>query len=320
LQVPRVSVPSGGPQAFELVPRGITLGAEIRGLDLRRPLTPVQREELAWALDQWKLLIFPGQPLSIAEQAAFAGGWGTLTDDQLGASTELAPEECVVVFGRDADTVGSENAWHSDGTFRPVPTAGTTLRAVEVPGRGGDTLFADMAAAFDNLSEDTRARIAGLTAEHDWSIGYYAQKYASDLPRLRAQTPPVTHPVVIAHPRTGRPTLFVNPLFTARIEGLEPSESDRLLSELFTPATLPELQFRLHWEPDTLILWDNLAVQHYGASDYYPQRRVLARATFFPAEMTPPQPAFEGSTAAAIRSRHANAASRLGEHHAGLAH
>jgi taurine dioxygenase len=287
-------MPSGGPSSFELVPCGITLGAEIRGLDLRQPLDAEQHRELAWALDQWKLLIFPGQPLSIAEQAAFAGSWGTLTDDQLDASSELPPQDCVVVFGRDAGTVGSENAWHTDGSFRPVPTAGTTLRAVEVPERGGDTLFADMAAAYDNLSAELRSRIAHLWATHDWSIGYYAEKYAADLARLRVTVPPVTHPVVIAHPRTGRPTLYVNPLFTARIEGLEPGESDRLLDELFTPATLPELQFRVHWQPDTLILWDNLAVQHYGASDYYPQRRVLARATFFPADMTPPRPAFAG--------------------------
>lgn len=285
-------MPSDGPSSFELVPRGITLGAEIRGLDLRQPLTTEQRRELTWALDEWKLLIFPGQHLSIAEHAAFAGIWGTLTDDQLDASSDLAPEECVVVFGRDATTVGSENSWHTDGSFRPVPTAGTTLRAVELPDRGGDTLFADMAAAYDNLSEETRRRIGPLTASHDWSIGYYAEKYAADLPRLRAQTPPVTHPVVIAHPRTGRPTLYVNPLFTACIEGLEPGDSDRLLEELFTPATLPELQFRVRWEPGTLILWDNLALQHYGASDYHPQRRVLARATFFPVDMTPPRPAF----------------------------
>ncbi len=292
LQAPATTLSSGGPSTFDLVPRGITLGAEIRGLDLRQPLTSEQRRELAWALDEWKLLIFPGQPLSTAEHAAFASTWGTLTDDQLGACSEMPIEDCVVVFGRDAATAGNENAWHSDGSFRPVPTAGTTLRAVEVPDRGGDTLFADMAAAYDNLSEELRRRVASLWASHDWSIGYYAQKYAADLPRLRAQTPPVTHPVVIAHPRTGRPTLFVNPLFTASIQGLEPTDSDCLLDELFQPATLPEVQFRLHWEPDTLILWDNLAVQHYGASDYYPQRRVLARATFFPADMKPPQPAF----------------------------
>ena len=292
LHAPETTIPSGGPSTFDLAPRGITLGAEIRGLDLRQPLTSVQRRELAWALDEWKLLIFPGQRLSIVEHAAFASTWGTLTDDQLGASSELPAEDCVVVFGRDAATAGHENAWHTDGSFRPVPTSGTTLRAVEVPSRGGDTLFADMATAYDNLSEQLRHRIAALRATHDWSIGYYAQKYAADLPRLRAQTPPVTHPVVIAHPRTGRPTLYVNPLFTASIDGLEPMESDLLLEELFKPATLPELQYRLHWEPDTLILWDNLAVQHYGASDYYPQRRVLARATFFPTDMTPPQPAF----------------------------
>ena len=293
LREPAATMPSGGPSTFRLVPQGISLGAEIHGLDLQRPLTSVHREELAWALDEWKLPVFPGQPLSLAQHAAFAGTWGTLTDDQLGVSTELAAEDCVVVFGRDAATVGSENAWHTDGSFRPVPTAGTTLRAVEIPERGGDTLFADMGAAYDNLSENVRARIVTLWARHDWSIGYYAQKYEADLPRLRAQTPPVTHPVVIAHPRTGRPTLYVNPLFTVCIEDIEPSDSDRLLDELFVPATFPELQFRVHWEPNTLILWDNLALQHYAASDYYPQRRVLARATFFPTDMTPPRAAFD---------------------------
>jgi taurine dioxygenase len=287
LHAPATAPPGGGPHAFELVPLGVTLGAEIRGLDLTRPLSEQAMDELRWALDEWKLLSFYDQPeLSIAEQAAFATRWGLLTDDQLAPSTGGSDLDKVVVFGRDATTKGNENAWHSDGTFRPVPTAGTILRAVDVPERGGDTLFADMAAAYDNLDEELRERALRLTASHDWSIGYYAQKYADDLSDLRAELPPVEHPVVIAHPRTGRSTLFVNPLFTASVCGLPAAASEALLADLFAMAMLPELQFRVHWQPRQLILWDNVAVQHYGASDYYPTRRVLARTTFFAPGLT----------------------------------
>ena len=129
------------------------------------------------------------------------------------------PADFVVTFTRDARTVGLENGWHSDGTFRPMPTMGTMLRAIEVPDVGGDTVFADMAAAFDNLSPELRDRIAGRTALHDWSLGAYASKYGDDLARLQKELPPVRHPVVIRHPITDRPTLFVNRLFTASIDG-----------------------------------------------------------------------------------------------------
>src|SRR4029450_7510905 len=104
---------------------------------------------------------------------------------------------------------GYETEWHSDGPFRPVPPLATVLRALDVPGVGGDTLFADMAAAFDNLDDELRAHVATLPAVPDWSTGASADKYGDALAELRELVPPVEHPVVIRHPRTGRPTLFV---------------------------------------------------------------------------------------------------------------
>ena len=184
----------------------------------------------------------------------------------------------MVEFTRDATVLAYENEWHTDGTFRPVPPLATILRALDVPEVGGDTLFADMAAAFDNLDDDLRARVTTLTAIHDWSIGAYADKYGDALVELRELVPPVEHPVVIRHPRTGRPTLFVNRLFTREIVGLAPDESDTLLDLLCRQAELPELQCRVHWEPGTVAFWDNVAVQHYGANDYFPQVRTMARA------------------------------------------
>jgi taurine dioxygenase len=131
------------------------------------------------------------------------------------------------------------------------------------------------------LAPDVQELIDGLTATHDWSMGAYANKYADQLEHFRTLLPPVEHPVVLRHPTTGRKTIFVNRFFTRCINGLSPSESDELLDHLCRQADVPEYQLRLHWEPGTIAFWDNLAVQHYGVNDYFPERRTMARATFF---------------------------------------
>jgi taurine dioxygenase len=269
---------------FTVEPVAVTLGGLVHGLDLRAPLDDTTFGELHAALLEWKVLFFREQHLSVAEQAAVAVRFGQLVDDHLVWSSSPDPVDNVVVFTRDAETVGLENGWHSDGTFRPMPAMGTMLRAIEVPPLGGDTLFADMAAAYDNLSDEVRARIAPLSARHDWSLGGYADKYAERLEELRTVVPPVEHPVVIRHPDTGRPTLFVNRLFTDAIVGLDRAESDALLEHLCRHIDLPEVQVRFHWEPGSIAVWDNVAVQHYGANDYFPQRRVMARATWYSRE------------------------------------
>jgi taurine dioxygenase len=269
------------PTRFRLVPQGPALGAVVEGVDLRLPCDPALHRELADALWEWKVLFFRDQHLTLEEHGAFASLWGDLTDDNLLPSRSYTVSDNVVVFTRDATAAGLENEWHTDGTFRPMPTLGTMLRAIEVPDVGGDTLFADMAAAYDNLDADLRDLITGLTAIHDWSIGAYAGKYGDRLAELRKAHPPVEHPVVIRHPITGRATLFVNRLFTSEIKGVPKEEGATLLDALCRMADLPEVQCRWRWEPGSVALWDNIACNHYGANDYYPQRRVMARATFF---------------------------------------
>jgi len=266
---------------FSLEPVGATLGALLRGVDLREDCDAELLGELERALREWKVLLFRDQHLSAEQHARFAAHWGELTDDQLVSPPIHEPLDAYVEFTRDAQTVGLENEWHSDGTFRPKPTAGTILRAIEVPPTGGDTLFADMAAAYDNLPEPLRSRVDCLTAVHDWSLGAYADKYSGRVEELRAQLPPIEHPVVIDHPVTKRRTLFVNRLFTREILGLDPIEAETLLDLLCRQAEIPEYQLRFRWQPGSIAFWDNLAVQHYGANDYWPQRRVMARTTFF---------------------------------------
>src|SRR3954470_22073996 len=159
------------PTRFRLTPVGVTIGAVVEGVDLAQPCDAELQAELAVALWEWKVLFFRDQDMTLEQQGEFAAGWGQLTDDNLVPSTSHTVVDNVVVFTRDATIAGLENEWHTDGTFRPMPTLGTMLRAIEVPAVGGDTLFADMAAAYDNVAEPVRARLGTLTAIHDWSIG-----------------------------------------------------------------------------------------------------------------------------------------------------
>jgi taurine dioxygenase len=274
-------LPDGGePEPYRRItirPAGASFGALVEGLDLRRPMDDDTFAEVDRALFEWKLLLFRDQHLTLDQHADFAARFGELVDDQLELVKSDRPVDNMVVFTRDANTVGLENEWHSDGTFRPVPPMATVLRGIDVPALG-DTLFADMAAAYDNLPYELKDRIEGLSAVNDWSIGAYSDKYRDTVEKYRAAVPPVEHPVVIRHPRTGRRTLFVNRLFTRSITGLDPDESDQLLDRLCRQAEVPEFQYRFHWLPGSIAFWDNLAVQHYGSSDYFPQRRVMARA------------------------------------------
>ena len=260
--------------ASRLRPVGATIGAEVSGADLRQPLDDETFEELDRALVEWKLLLFSDQHLTIDQHAAFAGRWGDIIDDQLIFSKKDNPVDNMVVFTRDADVVGLENEWHSDGTFREVPPMATVLRAVEVPPLG-DTLYADMAAAYDNLAPEIKDRIDGLTAMHDWSLGKYAAKYGDRLEEFRRLVPPVEQPVVMIHPRTGRKTLFVNRLFTASINGLSSDESDRLLDLLCRQAEVPEYHVpaplaarldRLLGQPGRAALRRRATTTHSGGS------------------------------------------------------
>ena len=160
---------------------------------------------------------------------------------------------------------------------REVPARGSLLRAIEVPDVGGDTLFADMIAAYEGLDEDVKERIEGLTATHDFSHSFGRMLSAEDLAEKQKEFPAVHHPVVRTHPETGRRILYVNSIFTTQIDGIDPDESQELLELLERQALVPEYQCRFRWEKGSVAFWDNRAVQHYAASDYWPARRVMER-------------------------------------------
>ena len=274
-------------QRIGIEPLGMTLGAVVTGVDLRGPLDDALFAEIDGAFKEWKVIVFRDQDITLEQQGAFASRWGVVVEDslprQVANGGRILPlpgvVDNVLPFTRDGVVVGLENLWHTDGSYREAPVLGTMLRAVDVPPIGGDTMFADMAAAYDNLDPRLQERIDGLWAWHDWSAGGYGEKYAADLDEYRAVVPPVRHPVVLRHPRTGRKTLFVNRGFVRNIIGIPAEESDELLELLCHQADVPEYQVRIRWEPNLVVLWDNYAVQHYAVNDYWPQTRTLVRAT-----------------------------------------
>ena len=156
---------------------------------------------------------------------------------------------------------------------------GAVLHAVSVPRTGGDTLFCDMHAVYEGLDAETKAQIGDLTAVHDFMHVFGHQVADEDKAAMREQYPTVEHPVVRTHPETGLPTLFVNRIFTSHIVGLEPDESTALIDRLCRQADYPEYQCRFQWTPDSVAFWDNRAVQHYAASDYWPDVRIMERAS-----------------------------------------
>lgn len=266
---------------FELRPQSPTIGAHVEGVSLGEPVDDELFTQLNRALLEWKVLVFRGQELTQEQHADFARNWGPLeTHPFYGTVTKTEGATAEIVRLEKGEKVGGfENVWHSDVTWRKEPSLGSVLRAVEVPEVGGDTLWADMAAAYDRLSDAMKERIDGLVAVHDWYMNFGLAMDPAERDRLRPDFPAVEHPIVRTHPETGRKMLYVNRAFTQHVKGLSDDDSAELLSFLYAQATFPEYQFRHRWAAGDVVFWDNRSTQHYASSDYFPHRRVMERLT-----------------------------------------
>jgi taurine dioxygenase len=265
---------------IEIRPLTRAIGAEIEGLDLRRPLTDDQVAELRQAWLDHLVLFFRDQPIDDEQQLAFALRFGPMHVSPLQTVHQDAPE--IVVLNQVHPVGEGGDEWHSDNTFLADPPVASILRAVQLPALGGDTCFASMYAAYEALSPALRELLDGLRAIHD--ITRPLQKAirdghsSLDLATMQQQCPPIEHNVVVTHPETGRKALFLNRNSTTHLVGLTERENDVLLPFLFDHVRSPEFQCRFHWEPGSIAFWDNRAVQHYAVADYY-ERRVMHRAT-----------------------------------------
>ncbi len=258
-----------------------TIGAVISGLDLAKPLDGGELAALRAALLDWKVLFFRDQDITTEQHLAFARQFGELEVHPFAPHKEGYPE--VLAITHDRERRGRENTWHSDVTWRIEPSLGSVLRAIEVPPVGGDTLFADMYAAYEGLSDKVKEQIEGAVAIHDFAHFRRglrkAGKSEEEIEAFNQAYPMVEHPVVRTHPETGRKAIYVNAAFTQHIVGLEKAESDALLTHLYAQAAVPEYQCRFRWETGSVAFWDNRASQHYAASDYWPAVRRMERVT-----------------------------------------
>ena len=264
---------------FRIERLGASLGAEILGLDLKAPVAEDTFKAFEAALVEHKVLVLRDQHLTTEQHVRFSRMFGDLEVHPMRPQGEF-PE--ILVLDNDKDNpVLSTDVWHSDTTFRTNPTKYTILRCQIMPELGGDTLWANMEAAYEGLSDIFRGMIAGLRAVHDFqNFRVLFKNTAEDrakLHRMEDMFPNPSHPVVRTHPVSGRKSIYVNPQFTLRIEGMEPAESRAILDVLFAQARVPEYQFRLRWAPGTIVFWDNRSTQHYAANDYYPARRRMER-------------------------------------------
>lgn len=264
---------------FEIEPIGPTIGAEIHGLDLTKPLGRTTADWLEEALIEHKVIYLRDQHITPAQQVAIGRMFGELEVHPFRPEGEF-PEVMVLDNHKD-NPVLSTDIWHSDTTFRECPTRYSMLRCLIIPKVGGDTLFADMCLAYDRLSDRMKRMIDGLEAVHDFiNFRRLFTSSEEDQKRLREMEklhPNPTHPVVRTHPVTGKKAIYVNPQFTLRIKDMKEGESRAILEHLYLQTHVPEYQFRLRWKPGTITFWDNRSAQHYAANDYYPNRRRMER-------------------------------------------
>lgn len=278
-----MSQPALKPQAapFAIMPLTPTIGAEILDIDLAKPLDETTLAAIRAALLEWKVVFFRDQDITTEQHLAFARRFGDLEVHPFAPHKPDYPE--VLAITHDKDSKGHENVWHSDVTWRECPSLGSVLRAIEVPEVGGDTLFSDMYAAYDNLPDGVKEKIDGAVAVHDFAhfrkMMRARGRSEAEIEELNRKYPMVEHPVVRTHPETGRKGIYVNAAFAQHIVGMDKTESDAMLTFLYAQAAIPEYQCRFRWRKNSIAFWDNRACQHYAVSDYWPSVRRMERVT-----------------------------------------
>ncbi|GGA12306.1 TauD/TfdA dioxygenase family protein [Neptunicoccus cionae] len=265
------------------------MGAEISGLDLKQPISSDITEGLRAALAAHQMIVLRGQFLTIEDQKRLNRVFGPAMQLPYVTPMEGEPEVIAVLKEASEKTGGVFGGeWHSDFSFLKNPPAGSVLNAVEIPDVGGDTVWSSQVAAYDSLPADLKALIHGRDAIH---VGKpYGVKHAppeetrsgASIKMVRgdpAADREISHPAVITG-SDGRKALFVNPIYTTRLSGMNEAESAPILEALYKHATRPDFSCRLKWQAGDVAVWDNRMSLHYATNDYDGARRLLYRTTF----------------------------------------
>jgi taurine dioxygenase len=273
-------------RAHRLTP---ALGAEVTDVDLGKVARSDELfAELKGLLLEHKVLFFRDQDITRAEHVALAERFGPLEDHPVAGSDPDHPGLVRIYKDKDNRPDDFENAFHCDATWRQAPPMGSVLRCVEGPQVGGDTLWVNMALAYEKLPEHVKEQIDGLIASHSIQSTFGARMPIEQRRALRERFPDAEHPVVRTHPETGEKVLFVN-AFTTHLVNFHTPERVRfgfdytpgaseLLNYLIRQASSPEFQVRWRWTKNSFAIWDNRSTQHYAVQDYWPATRKMERA------------------------------------------
>ena len=273
MSVASLTIAAAEPQRFDILPfAGAALGAEIVGLDLGRPLNGADFARIHRAHLDHHVLVFRDQRITPEQQIAFSRRFGPLQIHVLKQFLlENHPEifiiSNIVENGRPVGLGDAGKFWHSDLSYKELPSLGSMLLARELPEEGGDTLFANQLLAYETLPAALRQAIEGKRASHSYTARYADEVFQGiQRPQLTAaqlaEVKAVVHPVVRTHPETGRKALFVNENFTTHILDIPADESRQILTELFAHSARPEFIYRHRWQPHDLVFWDNRALIH----------------------------------------------------------
>jgi len=271
--------------AVEFKPLSFALGAQVEGLDLRSPISESDWESVHQAFLKYGVLLIRGQSISREQHIAFSRRFGQLdAHESLPLDRDATFPELLMVTndqkpdGSPSNSRYTGQMWHSDMSFTLAPALGSLLRAVEVPPVGGDTLFANMYAAYDALSARMKQMIEGLNGIHhsERKNAGLSAVWEKENQRLN---PPVAQPLVRVHPETGRKALYIGEKVKC-FEGMTPEESTPLIDYLVRHATRPHFVYRHCWQAQDLLVWDNRCTAHLALGDYDPRcRRHLERTT-----------------------------------------
>ncbi|MFA7668696.1 MAG: TauD/TfdA family dioxygenase [Burkholderiaceae bacterium] len=271
-----------------------TFGMEVTGVDFSKELASddIAKLKQMWA-DAGGMLLFRDQKITPDDHVRLTSYFGKVQDDIATQAPVLAhyllegyPEIYRVSNKKiDGKPLGREDAgtyWHSDGSWMTQAPRGSILHAIELPSAGGDTIFNDMGGAYEALSEPMKKMLEGLTAQHTVLKAAlessYAKEYAGKLDQAAQKS--AVKPVILNHPVSGRPALYVNPGFTTRILELSAAESDAVLKMLFEHSTRPEFLYRHQWRLHDVAMWDNFSNMHFAVANYKAHGwRLLNRTT-----------------------------------------
>ncbi len=278
---------------FTVRPLPAALGAEVTGIDLSRPVDAATRKALYDAWVKHAVLVIRGQKLTPGQFADAAGIFGELLEQQI--KKYALPENPLVgtISSRDLPLVDGKlhvrgENYHTDHSNFAAPPKATTLYAVSLPSQGGDTQFVDVRKAYDDLPEETKRKILPLRSPHVYESSHSPRKMTALSAEERAKIPQTLQPLVIRHPDSGRPALYLN---TARMEGVEgmgPDAAFKLIDELYDHATQPKYEYRHKWLPGDMVIWDNRSVMHQANPDFDPSEyRYLYRIMLKGAPLQP---------------------------------